>query len=117
MVARINTRSIEPNTILPEDVADGPYVNLGFKCGRYLAKNTVNAAAGWFVFDSERNTYNVASASVVPNDSGAESSSVYGDLDALGVKVRASGPTFNESTSLYIGHAWATTTGRYSLAR
>jgi hypothetical protein len=99
-------------------LADGPFVFCGFRPRFVLAKNTINSAAGWFIFDTSRDTFNAASNMLVPNSPGTEApSSTYCDITSNGFKVRASGPTFNESGSSFIFAAFAEVPSKYALAR
>ena len=99
-------------------LADGPFVFCGFRPRFVLAKNTINSAAGWFIFDTSRDTFNAASNMLVPNSAGAEApSSTYCDITSNGFKIRASGPTFNESGSSFIFAAFAEVPSKYALAR
>jgi hypothetical protein len=98
--------------------AGGPYVNLGFECGRIIFKPS-SAVGAWELFDSARDVYNVANRLVEPNSSGAEQQAASYEVDLLAsaVKLRGSGASINASTVTYIGHAWAVTTGKYSNAK
>lgn len=98
--------------------ADGPNPYLGFECGRSLIKRT-DLADHWRVVDSARKTYNVQGAEELYLNSsvGEGSGTDFVDLIALGLKLRNNLPGSNASGGTYIGHAWAATTGKYSLGR
>lgn len=96
---------------------DGPYVNLGFKCGSVLIKETNTSSYSWNVVDTARDTYNTQGLYLFANTNAAEGSASYLDFLALGFKPRNLGAGINGSTLPYIGHAWAAVTGKYSNAR
>lgn len=97
--------------------ADGPYVNLGFKCGRTLVKRT-DSAESWIIEDSTRDTDNSNSELwLYANTSSAESTQAGFDLLSTGFKPRNTVSGGNISGGTYIGHAWAAVTGKYSAAR
>ena len=97
--------------------SDGSFVYLGFKPKMILIKRT-DTTADWVLYDTERNTYNVAMLTLYPNLSNAEGT-VNPSMDILsnGVKFRNSTSTFNASGGTYIGFAWAESPFKYSLAR
>jgi hypothetical protein len=100
--------------------ADGPFVFCGFRPRFVMVKRT-DGAADWLIWDTSRNTFNVADAKLSPNSSSAEyvSASLIGiDIVSNGFKVRGSGdPALNNSSSTYIFAAFAEAPFRNSLAR
>jgi hypothetical protein len=99
---------------------DGPFVFCGFRPRFVMVKRT-DGAADWLIWDTSRNTFNVADAKLSPNSSSAEyvSASLIGiDIVSNGFKVRGSGdPALNNSSSTYIFAAFAEAPFRNSLAR
>jgi hypothetical protein len=97
---------------------DGPYVNLGFKCGQLFWKRS-DSTGDWITHDTARALYNPDDTNLYLNLSAAES--VGGgyptDETAFGCKVRGSAAYQNASGGTYIGHAWAAVGGKYSAAR
>jgi hypothetical protein len=98
--------------------ADGVNPFLGFKCGTTTVKNT-GLASNWFRWDSARNTYNPVGVSgqLYPNLDSIEGSNTDLDFISNSLKFRNTSSSYNSSSYSYIGHAWAATTGKYSLAR
>jgi hypothetical protein len=71
------------------------------------------------MYDTARNTYNVADANLWANGSDAEiSNSAYNfDLLSNGFKVRTSDAARNASGGTYVGFAWAESPFQYARAR
>ena len=89
--------------------ADGPFVYTGFRPAFVLLKLATNGTARWFIFDSTRDTYNAATASLYPDRADAEGSSHPIDFLSNGFKLReadSSGYT-NYSGSTYVYAAFA----------
>jgi len=97
--------------------ADGPFVFCGFRPRFVLIKNATNGTAGWLIFDSSRDTYNISSALLIPNNATTESIAAYFDFTSNGFKVRSGTPTPNESGSSIIFMAFAEVPSKYALAR
>jgi hypothetical protein len=89
---------------------DGPFIYLGFRPKYWMVKRT-DAGAPWLVYDSSRNTYNVANSYLIPNASDAEvngsSPNDVNDFLANGFKVRCSNAGENISNGTYIYAAFA----------
>ena len=101
--------------------ADGPFVYCGFRPKFILVKRTDAAGDGWVIYDTARNTYNLANSSLAANSSGAEVSpdtnNAY-DLLSNGFKARlATGSATNASGGTYIYMAFAENPFKNSLAR
>ena len=89
--------------------SDGPFVYTGFRPAFVLLKLATNGSARWFIFDSTRDTYNAATASLYPDRNDAEGSSHPIDFLSNGFKLReadSAGYT-NYSGSDYIWAAFA----------
>ena len=89
--------------------ADGTFVYTGFKPAFVLWKRTEDAGYDWDLYDTARDTHNVAFKELIPNGSGAESSSTVLSLDILsnGFKLRTSNGNGNDSGKPYIYMAFA----------
>jgi hypothetical protein len=93
----------------------------GFRPAWFMLKKT-SGTGWWYVFDSERNTYNLTGKAVFPNSSSAESdypggSSLGMDFLSNGVKLRGSQTEQNASGATYIYMAFAENPFKYSNAR
>lgn len=102
--------------------ADGPFVFCGFRPRFVLLKNTSVAGTAWYIFDTARDTYNVAQNMLYPNASTAETVSNPNQvIDVLsnGFKIRAtsSGWDNNNSGNTIIFAAFAESPFKNSLAR
>jgi hypothetical protein len=97
---------------------DGPFVFLGFRPRFTLIKRT-DAIANWRIHDTARDTYNVASKTLYPNLTNAETSaaSEYWDILSNGIKLRTSDAESNASGGTYIYMAFAENPFKYSNAR
>lgn len=95
---------------------DGPFLWCGFK-PKFLMVKRIDAAASWFVSDTLRNPYNLATYGLYPNLSDIENSGDDLDLLSNGIKIRDTSTQFNASNGSYIYIAFAETPGKYSLAR
>jgi hypothetical protein len=98
--------------------ADGPFVFTGMRPAYVMVKRT-DTTGDWRVWDTTRETYNVMSAPLYPNDSGAEASSSVNNFDVLsnGFKVRNATAAINANGGAYIYMAFASNPFKYSLAR
>jgi hypothetical protein len=99
--------------------ADGPFVFLGFRPRWVMFKNTTTGA-GWLIFDSSRNTYNLTDLLLQANQANAEAgNSTDNPLDFLsnGFKLRYSNSATNASAEVYIYAAFAENPFKYANAR
>ena len=89
-------------------LADGPFVYTGFR-PRYLMIKRTDVADAWAIKDTARDTYNVDDSVLKANESTAESTSIYWNIDILsnGFKLRNLGSTFNNNGGNYIYMAFA----------
>ena len=89
--------------------ADGTFVYTGFKPAFVMWKRTEDAGYDWDMYDTARDTHNVAFKELIANSSGAESSSTVLSLDILsnGFKLRTSNGNGNDSGKPYIYMAFA----------
>lgn len=95
--------------------ADGPFVYLGFRPRWVMVKRT-DATSDWYIWDTTRDTYNVATATLLADTSGAETSATSIDDLSNGFKCR-SATVVNVSTGTYIYACFAENPFKYSLAR
>jgi hypothetical protein len=95
---------------------DGPFVFTGFRPRWIMVKRT-DSAANWYLWDTARDTYNVAALLLVPNSSTAESSSNALDILSNGFKWRATGADWNASGGTFIYAAFAENPFNISRAR
>jgi len=95
--------------------ADGPFVYLGFRPRWVMIKRT-DSTSDWYIWDTSRDTYNVATATLLADTSGAETSATSIDDLSNGFKCR-SATVVNVSTGTYIYAAFAENPFKYSLAR
>ena len=98
--------------------ADGPFIYTGFR-PRWIMIKSSTGVESWYVYDSSRNTYNVADSRLYPNLSSAEGTGgSYGfDLLSNGFKPRTSDSSINLNGGTYIYAAFAENPFNYSLAR
>ncbi len=96
--------------------ADGPFIYTGFR-PRYVMVKCSAAVESWYIFDSTRNTYNVADLGLVPNMAIAEFSSNTFDLVSNGIKIRTTNTLANSSATTYIYAAYAENPLKYANAR
>ena len=97
--------------------SDGPFVFCGFR-PRYVMLKASSTTEIWIVYDSSRNTYNVADLYLYPNSSAAEAGSGTPRIDFLsnGFKLRNTGQG-NVSAVTYIFAAFAESPFKNALAR
>jgi uncharacterized membrane protein YgcG len=88
---------------------DGPFVYTGFRPKFVMWRRTDTAGFDWDMYDSSRDTYNLAFKELIANSSAAESTSTVLSLDILsnGFKLRTSNGNGNASGGTYIYIAYA----------
>jgi hypothetical protein len=97
--------------------SDGVFVHLGFRARYLLIKETGNANS-WEVYDTARNTSNVQTKRLFPNDSLAEATTDPSlDILSNGFKCRAGNTGINRSGGTYIFAAFAENPFSNALAR
>jgi len=100
--------------------ADGPFVFTGFRPRWIMFKQTSSSGAGWLIYDSARNTYNLVDLYLQANQSNAEAgNSTDNPLDFLsnGFKLRYSNSATNQNGATYIYIAFAENPFKYANAR
>ena len=98
--------------------ADGPFVYTGFRPKYILVKSSSNVMA-WYLYDTARNSYNVADTRLNTNNAFAEATGGGFGFDILsnGFKARTSDTIINGSGYAYIYMAFAESPFNNSLAR
>lgn len=98
---------------------DGPFVYLGFRPRFVMIKRTDGGTANWYVLDSARSTYNLATNMLFPNLSSGETTTAEDNQDFLsnGFKVRTSNQESNINGGTYIYMAFAENPFKYANAR
>jgi hypothetical protein len=96
--------------------ADGPFVFTNFR-PRYVLIKSSSDAVNWYVYDTSRDTGNLAGNQLYPNLSNAEVSSVGIDILSNGFKVRYNASPLNASGSTYIYACFAENAFKFSNAR
>jgi hypothetical protein len=86
---------------------DGSFVYLGFKPAMVIIKQT-NGVSEWILLDNKRDSYNVVSGELYPNDPASENrATVQADFLSNGIKFRRASGNFNISGETYIYMAFA----------
>lgn len=98
--------------------ADGPFVWCGFK-PKYIMVKKTSASGPWMVFDSSRDSFNVATSELRPNETTAEPIATRGSVDLLsnGFKIRSTSATFLGELGDFIFLAFAESPFKYARAR
>lgn len=96
--------------------ADGPFVFCNFSPKWILLKRT-DTTGNWYVWDTARDTFNVASKELYPNLSNAEATNADLDILSNGFKIRATTADFNANAGTYIYAAFASNPFTISRAR
>jgi len=71
-----------------------------------MGKNA-DAYEDWWIFDTARNTYNVANSRLQPNLNSAEDTQAWLDINSNGFKVRDNGGAVNQNGSAIVFAAFA----------
>jgi len=97
---------------------DGPFIYTGFR-PRFVLLKSSSAATDWYIYDTARDTYNVATLELNPNLSAAEQNGTYGsmDINSNGFKLRFATGEVNASGATYIYMAFAEAPFKYSRSR
>ena len=95
---------------------DGPFIYTGFRPAFVLIKVT-STTDEWVIYDTARDTYNVANKRLNPNSSGAEQTSQTIDIVSNGFKPRSTGANINQNAATYIYMAFAENPFKNSNAR
>jgi hypothetical protein len=96
---------------------DGPFVYTGFRPRFVMIKISSGSTGSWWIWDSARNTYNVATNILAADSSGAEISPYNCDFLSNGFKLRDATGQLNGSGYTIIYASFAENPFKYSLAR
>ena len=102
--------------------SDGPFLYTGFR-PRFIMTKRTNTTGDWLIFDTSRDTYNVAGQALYPNYSVAEvnygtgSGAGFWDFLSNGFKIRSNSVSANNSGDTYIYVAFAENPFKYANAR
>jgi hypothetical protein len=96
---------------------DGPFVFTGMRPRWVLLKNSSSGTNVWVIYDTARDTYNVAGAQIYPNLADAEFFGASLDVLSNGFKIRSTSGGLNSSGSVYIYAAFAESPFNYARAR
>ncbi len=95
-------------------VANGTFVELGFRPKQIWFKNADNSSAPWYILNSERSPFNEVVLSLQINSSGAEATDAnFVDFLSTGFKMRTAGSYVNANTIIYCAWAEAPTVNLY----
>ena len=86
--------------------ADGAFIYTGFRPSMIIVKVT-DTTGDWRIFDTTRDTYNVADAIVYPSAANAEGTETFADFLSNGFKIRSSSNSYNGSGNKYVYAAFA----------
>jgi hypothetical protein len=91
--------------------ADGPMIATMFRPRWVLFKKSSAAGDPWLIYDSVRDTFNVAEWRLAPNNSGADSQSTVYSINLLsnGFKINTDDTSWNASGATFIYAAFAET--------
>jgi hypothetical protein len=96
---------------------DGPFVYTGFR-PKFIMTKCTSTTGSWVIFDTSRNTYNVAGSGLWADLTNAEANFTNGfDFLSNGYKIRENAASLNSSGAAYIYMAFAETPTKFSLAR
>jgi len=99
--------------------ADGPFVFTGFR-PRFVLFKKSSAADDWIIYDTSRDTYNVASKNLYPNGAFAEDTNTANraaDILSNGFKIRSSATYLNLNAATFIYMAFAEAPFKFANAR
>jgi len=86
--------------------ANGTFVYTGFRPAMIIVKVT-DTVGDWRIFDTTRDTYNVADAIIYPSVTNAEGTETFADFLSNGFKTRSSSAAYNGDGNAYIYMAFA----------
>jgi hypothetical protein len=96
---------------------DGPFIYTGFRPAFVMIKISSGSTGSWWIWDSVRNTFNVATNILAADSSGAEISPYNCDLLSNGFKLRDATGQLNGNTYTIIYAAFAENPFSIALAR
>jgi hypothetical protein len=105
---------------ISNNAADGPFVYTGFRPRWLMVKRAIAASGtgGWFMYDAERNTYNVMDKYIFAEGTAGEATLAVFDFTSNGFKIRSNNVHVNTTAGdTYIYMAFAEHPFKYALAR
>jgi hypothetical protein len=106
---------------ISNNAADGPFVHTGFRPRWLIVKRAIATAGqtgGWFMYDAERNTYNVMDKYMFAESTSGEATLAVFDFTSNGFKIRSNNVHVNTTAGdTYIYMAFAEHPFKYALAR
>jgi hypothetical protein len=105
---------------ISNNAADGPFVYTGFRPRWLMVKRAMvtAGAAGWFMYDAARNTYNVMDKYLFAEGTAGENTLAVFDFTSNGFKIRSNNVHVNTTAGdSYIYMAFAENPFKYALAR
>ncbi|NBS70527.1 hypothetical protein EBT31_16680, partial [bacterium] len=98
---------------------DGPFVYTGFR-PRWVMVKASSSTGSWYIYDSKRDTYNVATSALFPNSNSNELSIPAMDLLSNGLKLKYEatyGANYNGSGVTYVYAAFSEVAFNFARAR
>ncbi len=92
---------------------DGPFVYTGFRPRMFFVK-LIDSAGDWWIQDTGRSTFNVASKYIAWNRNDAEATGIDVDFLSNGFKIRTSSGDFNSSGATILYGAWGDVPFKYN---
>jgi hypothetical protein len=105
---------------LSNNATDGPFVYTGFRPRWLMVKRAIAASGtgGWFMYDAERNTYNVMDQYMFAESTSGDATLAVFDFTSNGFKIRSNNVHVNTTAGdTYIYMAFAEHPFKYALAR
>ena len=105
---------------LSNNAADGPFVYTGFRPRWLMVKRAIvtSGTGGWFMYDAERNTYNVMDKYLFAEATAGDNTLAVFDFTSNGFKIRSNNVHVNTTAGdTYVYMAFAEHPFKYALAR
>ena len=105
---------------LSNNDTNGPFVYTGFRPRWLMVKRAIAASGtgGWFMYDAERNTYNVMDKYIFAEGTAGDNTLAVFDFTSNGFKIRSNNVHVNTTVGdTYIYMAFAENPFKYALAR
>ena len=97
--------------------SDGTFVFTGFRPAWIMQKKSSSSGNDWTIYDTTRDTFNVAEDLLRPNLSNSETDTESFDILSNGFKIRSTAGTFNSSGATFIYLAFAEAPFKFANAR
>ncbi len=105
---------------ISNNATDGPFVYTGFRPRWLMVKRAIvgSGTGGWFMYDAERNTYNVMDKYLFAEGTAGDNTLAVFDFTSNGFKIRSNNVHVNTTAGdTYIYMAFAEHPFKYALAR